>query len=198
MTWAHSSPKAKLKQTLAPLIFAVSACHTSLLSVQSEGSHILNHTSCVTSHSLFSSGALTWDQRAVNTAAPCFNRGVLCKETQLGDLDTSNRENLELSPRSWKHRQMCGFSWKALPKEEKQQRINSELCMCECVHQCAWVRADQNANSISPSRTSWAIRCARRVLVWLKECSKDPLQALLKSSSNHLKRWKRLAQLSAG
>ena len=52
-TWVHSSSKAELKHTLAPSSVTASACHTSLLSEQGGGSHILTHTSCVTSHSLF-------------------------------------------------------------------------------------------------------------------------------------------------
>ncbi len=64
-------------------------------------------------------------------------------------LYTSSGENLvftgTLVPEDtcWKHRQMCGFSWKALPEEaierRKQQSINSELGTCGCFHACAYV-----------------------------------------------------------
>lgn len=197
-TWAHSSSKAKLKQTIAAPIFTAFACHASLLSAQSEGSHILNRTSRVTSHSLFWSG-VTWDQHAVNTTAPCFKRGVLCEDWRpwlFRNFSTPLVEKTwfshELSPLNIQvdNTGRCVVSVERLSQKMwlrwKTTKHKPQTFVCECHYVCAFVWTDQNAKSVSLSRTSSAIYCAKSLPVWLTECSKDPLLALLKSSGSHL------------
>ena len=124
-------------------------------------------------------------------------------------LYTSRGENLvftgTLSPEDvcWQQADMW-FHVRGFPRrdyrDKTQQRRNPQLCMRECVHAYARVsvRADQSANLISLSKGSSVIQFAKWAPVWLRQCCKDPLQALLKSFGNHLKRQQCLAQLYSG
>lgn len=135
MTRAHSSSKAKPKQTLAPPIFTASACHTSLLSVQSEGfAHRQSHKLCDFTQPIF--GVALKHETSMRRARRLFalTGGVLGEErarrprvfrkfsTALAEKTWFSQEHSPPEDTRRKHRLMCGFSGEALPEEMQERR----------------------------------------------------------------------------
>lgn len=156
-----SSSKAKLKQTL--MIFTASTCHTKRFT------HPQSHNLCE-----FTPSILVW---SYNMRQACCEHRVFTGLFSVKRLclETSGFQNV-LSPFSgeilvftgtlssedtlWKHRQMCGFSLKALPEEVMETRKTTKHKLWT-LH--VWVWADQNADSASLSRINPMCEASARV-----------------------------------
>lgn len=130
----------------------------------------------------------------MNTAAPCFTRGVLCKDWSpwlfQNVFTPLVQETLFPSSEDTGGKQAdVWFQLKGSPRRcdwDEEQKHKPQTFVCEChymyVRLCEVIRMP----TVSQSRTSSTTRCIKSAPVWLTESSKDPLQALLKRSGSHL------------
>lgn len=145
------------------------------------GSHVLNHTSHVTSHSLFWTGAAVWHETSVMQAGPGFNGGASLKDEKF---------LIRLAERRlwWQERSDVSTV------RNKVSILNLNREYCRLLFVC--VPLDSNANSYQPEQDrNGNPPC--RMCVSPKERSKDPLWAFLRSSGNQCKHQQRLAHLSS-
>ena len=171
-TRAHSSSKAKPKQTLTPPILAASACHTNTLSLQNEGSHIRRSHKAAWLHAVyFGAGCFNMrpacsEKKTKKTthSSSSFWQGFLLEVSGLlqkvlrlvfaGTLSLPRRYMLKTQADVWF--QLKGSPWSELMERRKTTQHKLWTCVSECLHVCVCVASWSGCQLRLPEQDSSA------------------------------------------